>query len=429
MYLPCKRIQEQYAALLLCFVEDNEADAQRMYLSDPETLLGMATFLPMLHDINSFVLACQGRHVYVGDLVKRLDAMRDNIRNKFVEESSFSALHFPRLHRLISDISTTSTPLRWHVADGATDETLHWVFADSEVYEMAGKPPPTGQAGRPANRPRPITRAVLLLIIARIKSECRHAAQLFLGELRPRFPLSDLLSAFSITSDYWRGKSAANSDDQALFLKHLDVLKQHFGATKASIANPGSTIPSPLSASELELQGGDFFMAAVSAVELMDQQAAVAAAALAKAQAATDQAKTKAKARAPLARPKAPPVTTSTTGEDSAAKLAPATVFWRTLASSSEFTSKCTEYLLLGELAMVMVTGSVEDERIFSVLKLIKTPIRNRLAEPHLNCLVRLSADRFFAHESAAAALGRKAFPFSRAIAIWLSKRSRYRVS
>ena len=266
----------------------------------PETLLGLATFLPMLHDINGFVLANQGRHVYVGDLVKRLDTMRDNIRTKYVDESSsFSQLHFPRLHRLTADITTSSTPLRWNVADGATEDTLHWVFTDTEVYELAGKAPPTGQAGRPTYQPRPIMRAVLLLIMAHIKSECRHAAQLFLKELRARFPLSSLLTALCITyPDFWRGKSAASADDQALFLKHLAVLQEHFGAARPSIANPGSTIPSPLSASELELQGGDFFTAAVCAVAAMDEEAAVAAAALAKARGAAEKAEAKAKARA-----------------------------------------------------------------------------------------------------------------------------------
>ena len=339
----------------------------------------------------------------------------------------------PRLHRLTADITTSSTPLRWHVADGATEDTLHWVFTDTEVYELAGKAPPTGQAGRPSNRPRHITRAVLLLIMAHIKSECRHAAQLFLKELRARFPLSSLLTALCITyPDFWRGKSAASADDQALFLKHLAVLQEHFGAARPSIANPGSTIPSPLSASELELQGGDFFTAAVCAVAAMDEEAAVAAAALAKARGAAEQAEAKAKAKAGAQpKPKAMPVTASAVDAPIAAKPdhAPVTMFWSTLTRSSEFTFKCTEYLLLGELAMVMVTGSVEDERIFSTLKLTKTPIRNRLAEPHLNCLVRLSADRFFAHRGEAAALGRKAFPFSRAIAIWLSKKARYRVS
>jgi hypothetical protein len=105
------------------------------------------------------------------------------------------------------------------------------------------------------------------------------------------------------------------------------------------------------------------------------------------------------------------------------------TLFWRILTRSSEFTAKCSEYLKLGEISMVMVPGSVEDERIFSWLKIIKTPLRNRLAEQHLNCCVRLATDRFFALKSAAAALDREPFPFSRAIKLWLSKKARYGVS
>ena len=38
---------------------------------------------------------------------------------------------------------------------------------------------------------------------------------------------------------------------------------------------------------------------------------------------------------------------------------------------------------------MTMVTGSVEEERTFSAMNYIKSDIRNRLQEKHLNCTVR----------------------------------------
>ena len=39
----------------------------------------------------------------------------------------------------------------------------------------------------------------------------------------------------------------------------------------------------------------------------------------------------------------------------------------------------------LAELVLVMVSGSVEDERMFSALKYLKSPQRNKLKEMHIN--------------------------------------------
>jgi hypothetical protein len=43
-----------------------------------------------------------------------------------------------------------------------------------------------------------------------------------------------------------------------------------------------------------------------------------------------------------------------------------------------------TEWLKVAEFALVMVPGSVEDERLFSIMNLIKNELRNRLKNPLL---------------------------------------------
>jgi len=44
------------------------------------------------------------------------------------------------------------------------------------------------------------------------------------------------------------------------------------------------------------------------------------------------------------------------------------------------------EFFELEELVMVMVPGSVENERVFSAMKNLRNPQRNRLQQEHLTC-------------------------------------------
>jgi hypothetical protein len=56
---------------------------------------------------------------------------------------------------------------------------------------------------------------------------------------------------------------------------------------------------------------------------------------------------------------------------------------------------KMFELFKLVELVIVMVLGSVEDERTFSTLTFMKSKLRNRLTT-HLDLVVRMYAQDFF---------------------------------
>jgi hypothetical protein len=53
-----------------------------------------------------------------------------------------------------------------------------------------------------------------------------------------------------------------------------------------------------------------------------------------------------------------------------------------------------SEFVLLAEICLVQVPGSVEEERMFSAMNYIKNFLRNRLAEQHLNVAARLFQQR-----------------------------------
>ena len=80
------------------------------------------------------------------------------------------------------------------------------------------------------------------------------------------------------------------------------------------------------------------------------------------------------------------------------------------------------EWLKLAELVLVLVPGSVEDERVFSSMKYLKNPQRSSLQEQHLTACAR-----GFRHDRFSLA----SFPYGEAIGHWLDgakKRGRYGV-
>jgi hypothetical protein len=77
-------------------------------------------------------------------------------------------------------------------------------------------------------------------------------------------------------------------------------------------------------------------------------------------------------------------------------------------------------WVKVAELVMVMVPGSVKDERMFSTLKYIRNPQRNRLQAQHLTCCARGFKSSAFGVES---------FPYPEAILEWISAMKRRGIS
>ena len=121
----------------------------------------------------------------------------------------------------------------------------------------------------------------------------------------------------------------------------------------------------------------------------------------------------------------------SSAGEEEPARkeqaAEPATVasraaeFWAKLESTGGC-FRCAEWMKLAELVLVMVPGSVEDERMFSALKFLKSPQRSSLKEKHINVCARGCKSNEFELMS---------FPYPDAVGRWLDaakKRGRYLV-
>jgi len=86
------------------------------------------------------------------------------------------------------------------------------------------------------------------------------------------------------------------------------------------------------------------------------------------------------------------------------------------MAKSQILKLKMFELFRLVELIIVMVLGSVEDERIFFTLTFMKSKLKNQLTT-HLNLLVKMYAQDFFTLQN---------FPFYIVITKWNEEKSHY---
>ena len=66
-------------------------------------------------------------------------------------------------------------------------------------------------------------------------------------------------------------------------------------------------------------------------------------------------------------------------GSEPCTALNPITKLWRNLDHNPALVKSFGEYVKLAHIAMVLVLGSVEDERTFSLVTFLKNKIRNRL--------------------------------------------------
>jgi hypothetical protein len=71
------------------------------------------------------------------------------------------------------------------------------------------------------------------------------------------------------------------------------------------------------------------------------------------------------------------------------------TRMWRTIEANSFLWHSLSEYIKVAEIAIVMVLGSIQDERTFSTLTFMKNKLCNRLTT-NLAMVVGMKSQSFF---------------------------------
>jgi hypothetical protein len=93
----------------------------------------------------------------------------------------------------------------------------------------------------------------------------------------------------------------------------------------------------------------------------------------------------------------------------------PVTRLWRSLDANSYLRHSLSEFIILAQLAIVMVLGLVQDEPTFSTVSFMKSKLRNRLSE-HLELVVDFKSQKFFTLET---------FPYTAAYESWREETKR----
>lgn len=94
--------------------------------------------------------------------------------------------------------------------------------------------------------------------------------------------------------------------------------------------------------------------------------------------------------------------------------LNPLSRFWKKLSSNALLCAHFNEFMKVAKLAVVQITGSVEDERIFSTLTFMKTRLWNRLCE-HFDLVVCMEVQPFYTVNT---------FFYHNAITTWIEEKT-----
>lgn len=89
---------------------------------------------------------------------------------------------------------------------------------------------------------------------------------------------------------------------------------------------------------------------------------------------------------------------------------------WLMCDADVALASRITEFHKVAHMVLSMPAHSVNNERAFSCMSLLKDAVRNRLGPAHLNCVMRLARSRFSLDN----------FPYTEAYQHWTDARDRY---
>ncbi|KAJ9516995.1 hypothetical protein QJQ45_027348, partial [Haematococcus lacustris] len=365
---------------LVAYMADAEgsvAEGITAQLTDLPTLLAAHGILPMMRRLHRPSLICQQRDIFVEELAQEVHNTADSLTTMYVTQP-FTALDFPELTALLTPGSCLTSDSQGYLCidsaagagvaageQGAQEQGLEGGEVEGgkegpdTLHQLSAVAPTQGRRGRAG----PVPESDMLHHIAAAKQKLTAAAQAVVQDLRHRFVAGRHAKALAIVyPNYWDTKPSDKN-----FLERLEAIKQLY--CQQACLSDGTEVPPLLCSETLATQQSQF-------AEVMRDAA------------------------------DSPGMGISQ--------------LWQSLSKQPITALEISEYGRLAELAMVMVPGSVEEERMFSAMAYLKDDTRNRLNEEHLNVCAR--AFHTVTH-------GVSDFPYHEAIGVWLdaaNKKGRY---
>ena len=258
------------------------------------------------------------------------------------EQRAFTGEQFDTFHRA-TQVGTTHSRLTYS-EDGNLMYTVKFKNSDTVCQSLPMTASPIrqpGQVGRSRLRV-PVNRHTLKPHIDRAKEAATFAAALAVKNLENRFPDRALAKATSISQPKsWRDFPAGQNKPQE-FTEHLKVLAAQFGV---QLHCENGVAPPLLDSDQLKLQA-EFF-----------------------------------------SRYMFEPV--------SAESDLTLSQVWTKMNAEEVFRDRCSEWVKLVRISLVLVSVSVEDERLFSALNYICNKLRQSLSS-HLEASVRVKVQNTF---------------------------------
>lgn len=355
-----QRIAYLYPALLLYFQEAKVEIPECKWfvdeLTDLEFLLALEAFLPLLHELNRLVKLFQSRDVFLFDVTREIEASERMLREHFEGPKAFSDNLLFQGYHVLTKRPEEESPLKWRDTD-----FLKYCVKEKEFPMQALS---HGRPGRSAYEP--VTIRNFNDVMKRVQSLVKNAAAAVRIDMSTRFPTSSLMRALSmIQIPYWRDPRLGIRT----FEKDVEQLIQYYATAKSVLGlngKPPVKVDPVLDAERLQTQAAFF----------------------------------------------ADWMTRNCEDFETTQQL------WLFL-DTTNITEAMGEYARLAHLVLSLPIGSVECERVFSHMNLLKSSIRNLMGEDYLNMSMRVATCDHSA----------KSFNFNHALRIWKASKQRYCVA
>lgn len=333
---------------LRCLYEskDNSAGDLLAVLTDVNTILSMWAAFPLLHELCSLNTYLQTSDITYGDVGERVRDTRATLQYTFVDNT------FKGSKKMPDGVLAPWDPFL--AVRRMSDESLIQVSSDDDMHLVARvgdlEIPLRYESTTQGVLPCQATPHHLKKIYKRLKASISSAAQTSLDSLRTRFPTTAFLQGLSLIQHTLYKKPVPPSKT---------VMEVFFKAVKAQLCDPS---PSPPNSTlpPAPQQPMRTFPDGRPAPPILDRKLL--------------------DLQWPLFKTVVPAA---------AVHSKSTTQMWQFL--KDKYGDSLSEFYTLARYALSLPIGSVENERLFSRMALIKTDLRNRMSDEHLDMCLRVA--------------------------------------
>lgn len=398
-------------------------------LLDLDMLLAFTLFPPLLGALNAVVKVFQEKELFLPDAAACINRTVMQLRSAYEQDSAFSAATFPQLHALLRGV-LSAEEITGSSAAGDND-------APDDSAQPAPPPPAAAQVilvcneeghillkmgdaeyqvytnglnrfGNPSRARVPVTKEMLLSHLAGVREAVKLACAAVKSDLRERFPVTELMRAWGALQPAFFQKADSLEHAESLVAGAASIIGRHLAVVFDKNAlleqiNDYTAFAYDFSVQlkeEEETCAGLLKAVGAAEITLADAKAALEAAATMPPSPEALAHKKRASAavtdaRAALAVAKKKLANHIKIMRTEGGKRSATSALWRAVEQDEYRMAHFLEWHKLAMFMLAVPITSVEPERRFSLLGLVKTDLRTCLSAAHLNACVRVASCQY----------------------------------